>query len=230
MLEKTNGAFVMKTIDLGAAREATYVSPEITDDITLAKLAKCKKRGGEWACDIFMHLEAISDEAEDGQNVTDPISAPYFPYILLITETESGMVLGVQTVKELDDSAEFIRGLVDVALKAGKPTRILVPNERTYAFFRHLAPVLGAKLVRRKRIPALTEAKQGFAERFGGQEDGGNDDMESMMAMLSDPDAYDDMPDELLLMLSQVAESGALPDGVLTLVRRECKKRGMHHA
>ena len=227
LLEKENGAFIWKTTDLGAEREVTYVSPEITDDITLAKLAKCKKRGGEWACDIFMHLEAMSDEGEDGQDVIDPIHAPYFPYVLLITETESGMVLGAQISKELDDASEFIRCLVDIALKAGKPTRILVSNERAHAFFAHLAPALGAKLVKRKSIPALTEAKQGFAERFGGQDEGGNADVEGMMAMLSNPDAYGDMPDEVLMMLSQAAESGALPDEVLMLVQRECKKRGM---
>lgn len=227
LLEKENGVFVWKTIDLGIARDETYVSPKIIDDITLAKLAKCKKRRGEWACDIYMHLEAMSDEAEDGRDVEDPISAPYFPFVLLITETESGMVLGAQICKELDDASEFIRCLVDLALKAGKPTRILVPNERAHAFFTHLAPALGAKLVKRKNLPSLIEAKQDFAERFGGLDEGGNEDIESMMAMLSDPDAYDDMPDEVLLILLQAAESCALPEGVLALVKRECKKRGI---
>lgn len=227
LLEKASGKFVWGTINLGTARKATYVSPEITDDISLAKLAKCNQNSGEWACDILMCLEATSDEAEDGQAVQEPISAPYFPYILLITETKSGIVLGAQIAKGFDDATEFIRCLVDLALKAGKPTRILVPSERAHAFFTHLAPVLGAKLVKRKNIPSLTEAKQSLAEQFGGQDEGNANDMEDMMAMLSNPDAYEDMPGEVLLMLLQTAESGALPDEITTLVQRECKKRGM---
>lgn len=227
LLEKTNGAFVWGSIGLGTAREEGFVSPEITDDISLAKLAKCKKRSGEWACDIFMHLEAMSDESENGEDVVDPISAPYFPYVLLITETESGMVLGAQIAKELEDTDVFVGSLVNLTLKLGKPTRILVSNKRTQAFLKHLAPVLGAELVKRKSIPALEEAKDGFTEKFGGQGEGGADDMADMMSVLSNPDSYGDMPDEVLMMLIQTADSGALPDNITTLVRRECKKRGM---
>lgn len=217
----------MGKIDLGLAREEIFPSPEITDNISLAKLAKCKKGDSEWACDIFMHPNPMSDEAEDGKGIEDPISAPYFPYVLLVTETESGMVLGVQIVKELDDAQTLICCLIELAQKAGTPSRILVSNERAHTFFAKLAPILGAKLTKKKRIPSLSEARQGFAEQFGGQGEVGEDDIEGMMAMLSNPEAYNQMPDEALLMLIQAAESGTLPDGIVRLVQRERKKRGM---
>ncbi len=47
--------------------------------------AKCKKRGGEWACDILMHLEAMSDEGEDGQDVHNCLRDIHFDFGLKIS-------------------------------------------------------------------------------------------------------------------------------------------------
>ncbi|MDO4564002.1 MAG: hypothetical protein Q4C04_00115 [Clostridia bacterium] len=226
LIERENGAFVWKTIALGPPRKPVYPSPEITDDIALAKLGQCNKKGGVWACDIFMHLEAISDEEAVGNIVENPISAPYFPYLLLIVNNESGKMLGVEVVKELSDEAALISSVINTAMSTGKPEKIFVLNDRAKAFFKKLAPQLGATLAKRKRLPLLEEARYGLTELFGDQEEAA-EEFDDLMAMLSDPNEYACMPDETLAVLRQMSANTVLPPEVAQLIERECKKRGM---
>lgn len=228
LAEKKAGAFLWGEIALPEPKPVCYPTPEVHDEIILAKLAKSKKRGGEWACDVFMHVNPVSDENDDGEPTTEPKNAPFFPYLLLIVDNRSGMVVTVQMSDAPEDYAEnFTRAALYVALENGKPTRILVCNARTHALFSKVAARMDARLVMKEEIPLLEEAKQGFLEHFADGEGEQGDEMGQMMDALRDPKMLFDMPDEMLAQLAQIAEMGALPDDIAGNVRRECNRRGM---
>lgn len=228
LLSKEDGTYVWNEIALPPPLPVCYPSPDMLDDLALAKLAKVRKHGGEWACDLFMHVEPVSDEANDGEFVEEPKDAPFFSYIMLIVDNKSGMVLGAQISKHPEDYAEaFARTVLDVASKDGRPKRILVCNERAHAFFANLAACMDTKLVMRQHIPMMEEAMEAFLERFTGEEEEPEDEMEQLMEMLRDPRAFAEMPDAMLIQLSQIAGMDVLPDDVANRVWRECARRGM---
>ena len=228
LLIKKDGGFAWTMIALPEPQPVVYPSPEACDDIALAKLAKSKKRGGEWACDVSMHVDPMSDETSENEVVDEPKNAPFYPYLLLIIDNKSGMVMNVQLSDNPEDYAEkFTRTILEVAQNNGKPSRILVCNERAHALFEKLAVQLGSELVLKKRIPKLEEAEQGFLEHFGGDEDNTEDEMAQLMETLRDSAALAEMPDEMLMQLSQIVQAGVLPDDVAGNVKRECKKRGL---
>lgn len=227
LLEKKDGAFLWSEIALPDPRPVCYPSPEIRNEIILAKIAKSRKRGSEWACDIFMHVSPISDGASDSENPDEPVNAPFFPYLLLIVDNQAGMVINVQLAQNPEDySEQFIQAVLDIMLNHGKPTRILVCNERTYAFFDNMAARIGVKLVMKKSIPLLEDAKQGFYKHFADEEDMPEDGMDQLMEILRDPTALSDMPDEMLAQLVLGIDMGVFPDDIVEIIKREFKRRG----
>jgi hypothetical protein len=226
LLEKKNGAYHWSAISLPEPLPATYPSPEIQDDIMLAKLGKIEKRSGEWACDIFMHVQAMSDEADDDELVEEPKSAPFFPYLLLIVENQSGLVLDLQISSgPVGYAEEFVKAVLKTAQTWGKPPRILVCNERTQALFLKLAKQLGTKLVVRKRIPQLEEIEEDFFERFYYNAEDTDEPIDEIMSVLGDSEQIKSLPNEILLQLSEAIERGVLPADAAEHVRKECRRR-----
>lgn len=227
LLRKENGGFAWETIPLPEPLPVVYPSAVLRDDIALAKLAKSKKRGGEWACDVFMHVDPMSTEEGADGAVAEPEDAPFYPYLLLIVDNKDGMVLGAQLSEEPEDYTEtFAQAILKVAQKAGKPSRILVHNDRAYALFEKAAAQLGAELAREAHIPYLEEAEQGFLAHFEGDENPLDDEMEQFMEGLRDPELFPGMPDALLMQLQQMERMGVLPGDAAENVRRESKRRG----
>jgi len=196
------------------------------DDLSLAKLRKIKKRGGEWASDIFMHVEAVSSEAGDEGFVDEPQSAPFFPYLLMIVDNQSGLVLVGEISPRLDAYTEdFTKTILKAAHANGKPSRILVCNERTQALFSKLAKQLGAELIMQNHIPLLEEARDGFFERFDDDSINADDQIEEIMNVLADPEMIKALPDAILIQISEAIEHGMLPADVSNHVRKECQRR-----
>jgi len=227
LLRKENSGFAWETVPLPEPLPVVYPSAVLRYDIALAKLAKSKKRGGEWACDVFMHVDPMSAEEGADGIVVEPEDAPFYPYLLLIVDNKDGMVLGAQLSEEPEDYTEkFAQAILEVAQKAGKPSRILVHNDRAYALFEKAAAQLGAELAREAHIPYLEEAEQGFLEHFEGDENPLDDEMEQFMEGLRDPELFPGMPDALLMQLQQMERMGVLPGDAAENVRRESKRRG----
>lgn len=228
LLEKKGGAFAWSKMALPEPKKIAYPVPEAKDDIALAKLAKSKKRGVEWACDVLMHVEPMTDEEGDGDYVEEPKNAPFYPYLMLIVNNTSGMVLNVQMSIDPHDYSEFfVKTILDVALKNGKPSKILVRNERTHALFERLSAQIGSELVMKKHIPSLDDVEERLFEEYvyGGEDQ--EDEMAQLMEMLQDPEALHTLPDEFLSQLEMISGMGAFPDDLIENVRRECKRRGM---
>jgi len=226
LLRKENGGFAWETVPLPEPLPVVYPSAVLRDDIALAKLIKSKKRGGEWACDVFMHISPMSDEKSESGAVEEPVNAPFYPYLLLIVDNKSGMVLNAQLSENPEDYTEkFAQVVLEVAHNSGKPSRVLVRNERARALFTKLSAQLGAELMLKKHIPHLEEAEQGFLEHFDREEGPIDDEMDQAMEALRDPDVFAEMPDGVLMQLRQLEQAGALPDNVAGNVRRECVRR-----
>ncbi len=225
LLEKKGDGFEWRQIALPEPKKLTYPSPEFHDDIALMKLAKSKKRGAEWACDVLMHVDVMTDEKSEDGYVEEPKNAPFYPYLLLILDTKSEMVLTVQLADDPADYSEsFARTILDAALNHGKPKRISVCNERAYALFERLSGALGAELVMEDYIPSLEDAEESLLEHFG--KDGG-DETEQMFEILKDPQALRNMPDELLIQAEQIIQMGILPDDIAQNLLNERKRRGL---
>jgi hypothetical protein len=227
LLEKKEDEFAWDTIALPEPLPVVYPSPEARDDIALAKITKSQKRGLEWACDVFMHVSPMSDEAGENETIEEPKNAPFFPYLLLIVDNKTGTVLHIQISDDPEDYTEgFTRTVLEVAQGNGRPSRILVRNERARTLFSKLSVQLGAELVMEKSVPMLEEAEQSFFENFDRNEDLIEEEMSELMETLQDSRVFPEIPDEVLLQLRQMEQAGALPDAVAENVRRESKRRG----
>lgn len=228
LLEREGDAFRWSALELPAPWQETYVSPFIGDELSLARIGKSKKRSGSWDCSIFLHIKPASDEVEQGADIDELEEAPYFPYLLMIVDDGSGMVLDMEIFRSFDDLDALCQAVVRFVLDAGRPTQILVVDDRTQAFFRNFASQLGVKLVRRRELPALDEAKQGLAEHFASSDGvAPARDVEATLELLSDPAIYSDLPDEVLTMLRRGVQAGALPEDIARMVERECSRRGL---
>ena len=89
---------------------------------------------------------------EQGADIDELEEAPYFPYLLMIVDDGSGMVLDMEIFRSFDDLDALCQAVVRFVLDAGRPTQILVADDRTQAFFRNIASQLGVKLVRRRLV------------------------------------------------------------------------------
>lgn len=238
LLEKKDGGFQWSVVRLPEPRAVAYPAGEIGDEITLARLGKAPKGSGEWACHVFMHIDPMSDEAGAGEAAKEPESAPFYPYVLMIVDNPTGLVKGVQLAEDPEDyTLAFTRFIVETALKRGKPSRILVRDQRTHALFSKLAAPLGAKLTRKAFIQSLEEALEGFWEHFGpeeeldGLEEMDEPDEEALMVealeLLRSPLALRELPREMIAQLMEMARAGELPDDIGKNVRREGIRRGM---
>ena len=228
LLEKRGGSFLWSKLPLPAALPVVYPSPEPCDELQLARVLKSKKRGGEWACDVLMHIQPMSNEKSEAGFVHEPKNAPFYPYLLLIVDNISGMVLGLHLSSDPEEYlTEFTDGILETAKTISKPTRILVRNERTRALFTNFAKQFGAELRMRKKIPLLEEAEEELWEQFDADEDSSEDDLERLVEILSDPESLAGIPDQVLVQIAKIARMGALTDELAENLNQECERRGL---
>lgn len=225
MLERSGDSFSWSGLELPEMRELEFASPRIHDELALARIKRNRERSGVWSLSILMHIRAASDAAEPGDYVEYPEDAPYFPYLLMIVDEDTGMLLDMELFRDFSEADQLCEAFVNYVQEAGRPVQLLVMDDRTQAFFRYIAPQLGVELARRDELPALEAARQGMAESFAPSQQGGSE--QDLLEMLSDPEVYPDIPDDLLRMLRDGARNGALPPDIADMVERECRRRGM---
>jgi len=226
LLTKSTGGFTWEWVALPKPAPIVYPSPEIHDDLALARLARSAKRGGEWACDIFLHVEPMTNEETEADE--EPESAPFYAFLLIILDPKTGMILSLQKADDPEDYTEiFTRAALACAQSQGKPSRVLVCNERTRAFFGKISAQLRAELVYKKRIPCLEEALDEFLAQFTCDEEGSDEDVEQLLEALRDPRALADMPESILIQLRQLIKINEMPEDIAENVMRECKRRGL---
>lgn len=226
--------YVWRSQPLPPPVSKSYPSIEIGDDITLARLRKVKKKAGEWAAQVFMHAEAVTEETQDGQIVQRPQKAPVYPLMLMVINNQSSMIQSAQMTPKLKEYAhEFTKGLVDLIIKKGKPERVLVRDERSHALFEKLCLQLAIPLEQVQSIEALEEALMDFHERFSQDNDIGDDgeglpdQMQQILNSLEAMPSLRDLPDEVLSSLVDMLPAGILSDKLTGMVKSEGKRRQM---
>ncbi|MEG0513414.1 MAG: hypothetical protein RR653_11950 [Clostridia bacterium] len=243
LLEKKNGSFEWKSIALPKPQKKQYPSAEIQDEIALAKLKKSKKYSNEWACDVLLYTDPICDEEPDENPpageygyVSNPTQPPYFPFLLVVVDNQTGMAMEAQAFGHPNDYAEiFANELLRLAIDIGKPKRLLVCNERAYALLDKFAAQLGAKLTMEKNIPLLNEAENAFFAHIRNDDDDKNgvystaDLLAELVAILNAPDLLSAMPDEILNQMMDISQEPSHSDiftkEVLLNLQRESQKR-----
>lgn len=104
--------------------------------------------------------------AEKGQR-------PYMPYMLLVADSQSGMILGVEMIAPLptvESAWEIIpQSLIDSCLHNGSiPEKITVRDERHYQLLLPLTKTMRFTLQRHDQLPALDAAMEEIFEMLGG--------------------------------------------------------------
>ena len=89
---------------------------------------------------------------------------PYFPYVLLVVESNSGFILGAEILApkpSLEDMlAEVPTAFLKLLPRLGSlPTEVAVSSERALNLLTPVAAGLGLRLIRQRWLPALEEAK-----------------------------------------------------------------------
>jgi hypothetical protein len=90
---------------------------------------------------------------------------PFFPYLLMLVDASSGLILGndmLQPLPSLDAMrAEFPTKVAEYLLKLGvKPLKIAVRTERTAQLLAPLAEELGIRIKMSPRLPGLDSAME----------------------------------------------------------------------
>src|SRR5215510_1456549 len=96
---------------------------------------------------------------------------PFFPYLLMLVDASSGLILGNDMLQPLPSleamRAEFPTRVAEFLLKLGvKPLKIAVRTERTAQSLAPLADELGIRIKVSPRLPALDSAMELFGRMY----------------------------------------------------------------
>lgn len=192
-------------------------------DLTLKRATMKRKRTGTWACDIFLSPTPI--QPEKSQN------APYFPWMQMVFDEDNDQILACD-VCDLEQPYEqyFPNRLLELINEKGRPRRFLAASPRVQALYGDLAQKLKIPLGSADGCEGLQEAvTELFLGMQMGGENGGDVDalFEQFKDILAQCEDYSDFPDEVILLLSQAAETihEDLPQEVLRRIQEEADKR-----
>lgn len=236
VMEKKN--YVWRFQPLPPPLLKTYPSIDMKDDLMLARLKKVKKKAGEWAAQVFLNEEAVTEEEKEetqkGRSAKRPKKAPVFPWLLMVIDTQSTLVLNAQMSPDIEGYAqEFTQGLVDLILKNGKPQRLLVRDERSHALLQKLCPQLSIPLEKKTSIEALEEALMDFHEGFIGNDEMDEDgrglsaQMQQLLESLENLDSLEGLPDEALTALLDMLPAGLFSRRLASMLKAEARSRKM---
>ena len=202
------------------------------DDITMERLRRSKRTAAEWAAGIFMSPEPFVDETELDPGTKRPLKAPVYPMLLMVIDTQSGMIVGMPMSQEPHDyTPMFAKGLADLMVKSGKPRRILVRDERTYALLRQVCPQIGVQLKRVESVELLEEAIVEFFDHFnrarnaGDDSPGIDDKTRQLLENLEQLPSFEDMPGQMLKYLLEMLAAGVLSAKLGSMVKTEVQRR-----
>jgi len=229
LLERTDGGYAWGRTTLPSPHPVTYPEGKIAG-ATAKRVLRRKKRGGEWSVDIFVAPEAVSDEAQGDELVTEPVEAPYFPLMMFATDMRTGELMGYTMARREEYVERFSEYFGQLLVDVGRPDRLVVCNERAERFCRGIAGQVNVKVEGRDLIPELEEAIAGLYGSAGasGYDDYGDyGDFDDVPVGHGDFVVYDGGHDgfgdngtdqgfgDMIAMLSDPAMIQAVPDDLL---------------
>jgi hypothetical protein len=135
----------------------------IAESIDSDRLERIKRtihrRQGVWEIDFFYCPQGIKEKGE----------RPYYPYVILWVEHNSGLILHHHLAKPTEWSSEFPEQFLELVENIKSlPQEILVKREEISKLLEPITYGLGIKLRNVKRLRALEEAQAGVFEFFIG--------------------------------------------------------------
>ncbi len=237
LLVKTGTGYDWQTVALPSRLEPEYPAGGPLYDLLIKRASMKRERAGVWACDVFLLPEPAGCDGEDpeeGENAR----APYFPWVQLVLDIDSGMILDTMLCAEGEDYAEqFPNKLLELMGSHGRPRRMLVETERTAALYRDLAKRVGFPLELVDGCPDMDDALEDFFEHFApgegdeGEEEDGLVLPAGLAGLLADlflsAGDFSELPSEMLLVLNNLAGvmGPALPGECRRLLDRELRER-----
>jgi hypothetical protein len=215
LLEKKGDRFETGRVKLPKKRPCRFPEPQVTNDISIARL-KRMKRAGVWECGIIRCPEPIQYEEEE---------IPLFPVVMLAVDAVTDYLLPVNPVAHYEEHPEeLLNQFIEALLVRGVcPIEIHVRDERTRAFIKSFAARLNIKVQMEKQLPFLEDAEYTFYERFSMSDEDNNEEMLEALETLAglEQEEIRQLPFELVEQVGHLVRSGTLPE---ELEKRLCRK------
>lgn len=225
-LEKVNDHYQMSLIKLPPRQKKPHPSPIIHDEMLIARLAKKRKPRLTWACEVIMLPYPVTNEGEGDMLKSELKNAPYFPYMLLIVDCNSGMIIQTNLIYDYDQHAEeMLAELTRIMDDHGVPSEILVRDDRTKKLISALAKQIGIKVTKCDDLPFLDEIEEELIDQMNNLDNSDQNDESMMdefieMFMELDDETIRAMPSVLRKQLLELESAGALPKPVAERVRK----------
>lgn len=210
MLEQQNGQYTLKMIELPEFPPAEYPTPDIVNDISMAKLKRYKKFG-TWECEIIRFPKPVQSEEEE---------LPFYPIVLLAVETGSNYILPMSPVANYEERPEQLMELFLTSLVEDKvrPKIMKVRDERTFQFFKTFCEKLKISISMEEYLPSLENVEQVLWDKLNQSEESETEEILTILdTILSMDEKYlKELPDFMIEQLSAVLEKEEifLPENV----------------
>lgn len=133
--------------------EVTVNNRAIVDEL---KNAGCNSKRMEM--DIFYLPIPMKDEA---------VNAPYYPRMIMLAESKSGMVVSAEMFKPNENIIEkCLDAIFDYICRFGKPSSISIRSDYLQAVVSNFCTDIGLKCNRVKNLPAVNAAKIELLKKF----------------------------------------------------------------
>ena len=162
--------------------------------------------------------------------VTDESPAPCYPMALFSVDAKSGMALSpAMSTAYRENPDEMMEDFLNTCLQTGiKPGKILVEDERTYAFLKPAADALKIRIEKEDFLEELEEMLSQLQMEFDDGEESFRQHYDELMEMLEmmltmPAEVVRTLPGEIKEQVRQMIEAGALPADMADQLRKKLK-------
>lgn len=225
LLQAEGGGYKFSMTELPPRLKTEFPSPLLRDELLAARLKRKKKIPSGWVCEVLMVPNPVRHKDDESDF---PEEAPVFPFILLIVDNSTGMLLPSDLVMDyIENPGSIIEILAEHMEKEGVPSELLVRDRRTEALLGSFAQQIGVKLTFRSDLPILDEVEESLFDHFSGRHEDGEPedvigDLLELLSELSDEELKT-IPAELKKQLIEMDKQGLLPGGLSMRFKRVFK-------
>ena len=229
LLSRNGNRWGISFIDL-PSRERIWPTPHLENEVLTARVKNMKKKA-VWECGCFYLPAPVQDEEEDDQTI------PYFPLILLNVDRKTGMVLH-PVMGKADVPEDLVRQQAEGIVEGNIcPREIRAGDDRAYALLEDFCRMTGIRLLRDDSLPAFDEAKESLLRQMDRDGEWGDEEDDLAEDELDEEDQLDldqfvdtlmkmrdeelkTMPRDMVKMLYEMAEWGAVPEALVKRLKK----------
>ena len=194
--------------------EIAYPEPTFENEVMAAHLRRKEKTGG-WECGTARLPRPVRAEGH-------ALEAPYFPFVLVAVDLESGYVMQ-PIATDGEDAGEIVNGFAQLLMESKVPESIFCAEERCFSLLKDFCAKAGIELAKVTETVLLSDAVSDLLDHMATyDEDPEQMEMEQMLdALLQMTDSeLCELPQELIDMLFSLAATNALPEALSTRIQR----------